>query len=109
MDHTIFELLEQGRADVWFEKARFLRQCGGMALMLTHPDYLLTPNRVGEYERFVSFAAEERDVWAALPRDVAAWWRRRASSSIARDGNAWRVSGPAAREARVVVGVSRSP
>ncbi len=106
MDHTLFDLLQHERADVWFEKARFLRERGGMALLLTHPDYLRTPDRVREYERFVSFVAAEQGAWIALPREVAAWWRRRAASSIARDGDRWSVRGPAAIEARVVVGVS---
>jgi hypothetical protein len=41
-------------------------------------------------------------MWAALPRDVAAWWRRRAASSIERgEDGAWQVVGPTAGEARI--------
>jgi len=32
---------------------------------------------------------------------VAGWWRRRADSSIERDGDDWRVSGPASNDAVV--------
>jgi len=45
MDHTLFELLGEGDGRVWFEKAGFLRERGGMALLLTHPDYQLEPAR----------------------------------------------------------------
>src|SRR5437868_7234563 len=48
-----------------------------------------------------TFAGDET-MWAALPRDVASWWRRRVASSIERDdAGGWRVTGPAAGEARV--------
>lgn len=106
MDHTLFDLLEHEDGGIWFEKARFLRERGGLALLLTHPDYLLDPDRLREYERFVSFVAAEPDVWIALPRDVADWWRRRAASTLELAGSAWRVTGPAAGDARVTLGVS---
>jgi hypothetical protein len=41
------------------------------------------------------------DAWHALPRDVAAWWRRRAQSVPELADGAWVVSGPAAGEAVV--------
>jgi peptidoglycan/xylan/chitin deacetylase (PgdA/CDA1 family) len=106
MDHTVFDLLEHESAEIWFEKARFLRERGGMALLLTHPDYLLPPARQREYERFVSFAAAEHEAWTALPREVAAWWRRRRASTLAPVGDGWAVTGPAADEAQVVLGVA---
>jgi peptidoglycan/xylan/chitin deacetylase (PgdA/CDA1 family) len=107
MDHTVFDLLEHESADVWFEKTRFLRERGGLALLLTHPDYLLTAERLDEYERFASFVAEEQQAWLALPRDVAAWWRRRQASTLEPAGAGWMVRGPAADEARIILGVTR--
>jgi hypothetical protein len=104
MDHTLFELLQLRDGEVWFEKARFLRERGGLAVLLTHPDYLLDPGPLGEYERFVSFAAAEPDAWVALPRDVARWWRRRHASALEPRGDTWAVVGPAAGEARAVLG-----
>jgi hypothetical protein len=106
MDHTLFDLLQHERADVWFEKADFLRERGGMALLLTHPDYLRTPERLREYERFVSFVGAEQGAWIALPREVAAWWRRRRASTLVPAGDGWKVRGPATDEARVVLGVT---
>lgn len=106
MDHTLFELLAQEDGRVWFEKASFLRERGGIALLLTHPDYMLQPVRLAEYERFLSHVACDSSAWLALPREVAAWWRRRAASSLELHGAAWRVVGPAANDARVVLGSS---
>ena len=38
-DHTLFEILGASTSALWLDKARFLRDRGGMALMITHPDY----------------------------------------------------------------------
>ena len=87
---------------VWAQKTRFLRDRAGMALLITHPDYMLERERLDVYDRFLTTFAGDETMWAALPRDVASWWRRRAASSIERDdAGGWRVTGPAAGEARV--------
>jgi hypothetical protein len=100
-DHTLFVILRRAGASTWIDKARQLRERGGLALLLTHPDYMTQP-RIAE--AYVSFLAEfhgDASAWQALPRDVAAWWRRRAASRVEPFGDGWRVVGPAAGEAVV--------
>jgi hypothetical protein len=109
MDHTLFELLGSAEAREWWEKASYLRDQGGMAVVLTHPDYLLEPSRLRVYERFVEWLAADADAWHALPRDVSAWWRRRAASLPVRYGDAWHVEGPAGAEARIRTGLPTVP
>jgi hypothetical protein len=99
-DHTLFELLGHRDETLWVEKARILRERGGMALMLTHPDYA-DPNLCAAYRGFLREFADDAAAWKALPRDVAAWWRRRADSVLECEDGEWRVVGPAADEARV--------
>lgn len=101
MDHTLFELLGHTDERVWVEKADFLRDRGGMALMLTHPDYLEDDTTRAAYEAFLAHVARDDTVWHALPREVSDWWRRRAASRLRHDGNTWLVDGPAT-DARVV-------
>ena len=103
MDHTLFELLGHADGSVWHEKAALLRDRGGMALLLTHPDYL-DDTRLREYELFLETVAGDETAWFALPREVSTWWRRRAASRITRDGNRWIVVGPAAGQARIEFG-----
>ncbi|MDX6477372.1 MAG: hypothetical protein QOH95_2883 [Gaiellaceae bacterium] len=104
MDHTLFVILRRDES-VWTEKARFLREHGGMALLITHPDYLLERERLDVYDRFLETFAGDETMWAALPRDVAGWWRRRAASTVERGVNGeWRVAGPGAGDARVELG-----
>src|SRR4051812_40687864 len=100
MDHTLFVILRRDES-VWSDKTRFLRERSGMALLITHPDYMLDQERLDVYDRFLASFADDEMMWPALPRDVAAWWRRRAASSIVRDGDGWRVEGPAAQDGRV--------
>jgi peptidoglycan/xylan/chitin deacetylase (PgdA/CDA1 family) len=106
MDHTLFDLLGHADGRVWFEKAAFVRERGGMGLLLTHPDYLIDPARLQEYERFVTHVSGDTTAWIALPRDVSDWWRRRAASTLEPSGDTWHVVGPAAGEARVMLGFS---
>ncbi len=100
-DHTLFVILRHSDETAWITKAEFLRERGGMAMIDTHPDYLIDDRIMGAYRRLLERYAADETAWKALPRDVNAWWRRRADSRIERAGAEWIVIGPAAGEARV--------
>jgi hypothetical protein len=100
-DHTLFVILRELDEATWLEKASFLRARGGLALIDTHPDYLVDGEIFSAYSCFLDAFASDQSAWRALPRDVSAWWRRRASSSLQRHQGHWQVVGPAADEARV--------
>jgi glycosyltransferase involved in cell wall biosynthesis len=101
-DHTLFAVLQHRDADVWLRKARHIRERHGMVLVLTHPDYARDDPRITEgYRKLLDEFRGDGTVWHALPRDVAAWWRRRAASSLRHDGDGWIIEGPAATEGRV--------
>ena len=74
-DHTLFVTLGHDHTRVWEQKLDFIRQSAGMALMLTHPDYL-GPRELDLYANFLTRVGETNP-WHALPRDVASWWRFR--------------------------------
>jgi peptidoglycan/xylan/chitin deacetylase (PgdA/CDA1 family) len=101
-DHTMFVLLGRTDGELWSEKARALARRGGMALIITHPDYMIDPDRLGVYDEFVRTFAADPAAWNPLPREAAAWWRRRAASRPELVDGEWTVSGPAAGEARIV-------
>jgi hypothetical protein len=102
-DHNVFELLGETDETLWREKAAFLRSRGGMALALTHPDYMLESERLAAYERLLAAFAGDETAWRALPRDVNDWWRRRASSSLVEGDGGWRIDGPAAADGAVAL------
>jgi len=101
LDHTLFVILCQTDERAWVAKAEFLRDRGGMALIDTHPDYLVDGTILSSYASFLARFASDATAWKALPREVSAWWRRRAASSLRREGEVWRIVGPAADEGRV--------
>jgi hypothetical protein len=101
-DHTLFELLGQQDESVWVEKTELLRGRGGMALMVTHPDYMIDPHVLSSYRRFLEHFAHDDGSWKPLPREVASWWRRRAASRLERIDDEWTIVGPAATDGAVV-------
>jgi hypothetical protein len=102
MDHTVFEIL-CADAGVWREKVDYLRGRGGMAMILTHPDYMHAESRLDAYSGLLDRYAEDETVWRALPGEVSEWWRERAASRIEVDPvtGVARVVGPAAGRASV--------
>ena len=100
-DHTVFVILEQRDDALWRKKTDFLRDRGGMALLLTHPDYMTKPVLVELYRGFLACYADDPTAWKARPRDVASWWRRRAVSRLIPSGREWKIVGPAAEDGRI--------
>ena len=100
-DFTLFTLLERTDESTWVDKTEFLRERGGMALLDTHPDYLIDETARSAYERLLSAFRTDDSAWKALPRDVARWWRRRSDSHLRQRDGSWVVEGPAGEEGRV--------
>lgn len=101
-DHTLFSILQAPSGDVWLRKAEHLRQRGGMALVLTHPDYARNPRLMAAYRCLLDAFHGDETAWHALPREVATWWRERDASVIRGGGTGWRIKGPAATRGRVM-------
>lgn len=76
-DHTLFVGLGEQDDRIWKSKLDYIVRHQGMALMLTHPDYL-TGHRTSEiYFRFLEFVKDIGNYWHATPMDVSRWWRER--------------------------------
>lgn len=102
-DHTLFVILRAQDAATWLEKIAWIRERGGLAVVLTHPDYVDAAPALPAYEELLTAVAADPDVWRPLPREVAAWWRRRARTDVVVDGNGWGLAGPAADEATITM------
>ncbi len=100
-DHTLFVILRQPDESLWLEKTSYLKAHGGMAVLNTHPDYMLVDGRLEAYVRFLQVYAGEAEVWRALPYEVNDWWRRRAASCLELVSGEWRIIGPAAGEGAI--------
>ena len=100
-DHTLFVILRARSGRAWIDKADQIRSRGGMALLITHPDYVDQGPIPAAYEQLLDHVAQDEQVWRALPAEVARWWRRRAATVLEPDGGSWRVAGPAEGEASI--------
>ena len=101
-DHTLLISLTETSPRIWIEKTKFLRGIAGMSLLITHPDYLDTAQRLDIYREFLEHLAGQQDVWHALPREVSAWWRQRDQLRIDGAGDTLRLVGPSADRARMI-------
>jgi peptidoglycan/xylan/chitin deacetylase (PgdA/CDA1 family) len=89
-DFTLFILMRENSTDIWKEKLDWIAGQGGMALILTHPDYMCfdgTPLKREEYparyyEEMLSYIRKKYDgqYWHVLPRQLAAFWREHYST-----------------------------
>lgn len=85
-DFTVFILMRETTIDLWKQKLDWVAERGGMALCLTHPDYMnfdgsrLAPEEYPcrYYEDLLCYVKTQyhKAYWHALPRDVARFWQR---------------------------------
>jgi hypothetical protein len=100
-DHTLFEILGGADERIWIDKIERLKRVQGMALLITHPDYTFDGRSPTAYRKLLEAYQGDKTTWCALPREVSAWWRRRANSQIKASSRGWRVVGPAAGDAAI--------
>ena len=79
-DHTLTEVLRESTPNLWLQKVDFIRDYNGLALVITHPDYLRSAKTWQVYADFLRAMRDIGDFWHALPREVARWWRGRATA-----------------------------
>ena len=78
-DHTLFTLLGHRTPDLWLDQATRIEEYHGLIECLSHPDpsYLGKAENRAMYAEFLRAMADRPQLWKALPRDVATWWRSR--------------------------------
>jgi peptidoglycan/xylan/chitin deacetylase (PgdA/CDA1 family) len=91
-DFTLFVLMKERNIDIWKQKLDWIVEKGGMALLLTHPDYLNFGGKkthheeypVGYYEEFLHYIKSNYSdqYWHVLPRDLARFWSKRFSKTL---------------------------
>jgi hypothetical protein len=88
-DFTLFVLMRETSNVIWHRKLDWIAENGGMALIKTHPDYMVFPHeRAGSetypvewYTDFLDYAKTRygSDAWITTPSAVARYWRGLAS------------------------------
>ncbi len=102
-DHTLFTLLGEKDARLWRAKASAIGARHGLICMLTHPDtddgYTGSGRVFPHYVEMLRELGDDTDLWHALPRDVARWWRSRTLTSVDPTGRI--LEGPASETAMI--------
>lgn len=80
-DFTLFVLMKERNINIWKQKLDWIAQQGGMALLLTHPDYMNFDKRrlnmeeypAMYYEGFLNYIKSnyEGQYWHVLPKEMA--------------------------------------
>ena len=83
-DFLLFVIMNEPGIDIWKTKLDWIAEHGGMALFITHPDYMNFNNRkpgteefpARYYEDFLNYVRERHEgtYWHALPKDVSRFW-----------------------------------
>lgn len=97
-DHTLLIALGEQTPRIWVEKLKLLAKLSGMAMLVTHPDYLDVQSRLNVYRQLLEHLQQLSDTWCTLPQPIAEWWRERDQSQIDAQEN---VEGPACDRGRV--------
>lgn len=90
-DSSLFVLMRRDNIGIWKGKLDWIAERGGMALLITHPDYMyFGGGKPGPeeypaeyYEEFLDYVKTKYEgrYWHALPRDVARFWKKRDGSA----------------------------
>lgn len=80
-DFTLFVILRERNIAIWKEKLDWIAECGGMALLNTHPDYMYFGNGKKGHEEYPAELYQELltylrarydgDYWHVLPKEMA--------------------------------------
>lgn len=86
-DFTLFVLMKERNIDIWKKKLNWIVEKGGMALLITHPDYInCDKGRCGIEEYPMEFYKEflhymkgkyEGQYWNPLPKEMAHFWKEK--------------------------------
>ena len=104
-DHTLLEILKMSPKQMieqWVMSVREIEELQGLVLLIVHPDYMNSTERLNAYEEFLQIVKKEHNFWCALPKEVAEWWRARQKTKLISSSTGWVIDGPVANRALVM-------
>ena len=85
-DFTLFVIMQEKTIDIWKRKLDWIAEQGGMALLITHPDYMNFNEKkqgveeypAGYYKEFLKYIRDTYSgrYWDVLPREMAHFWAK---------------------------------
>ena len=85
-DFLLFVIMREKGIDIWKRKLDWIADRGGMALVITHPDYINLNNDECRYDEYPAKCHEEilryikekyqGQYWNVLPKDISRFWAK---------------------------------
>ena len=107
-DYSLFNILHDYSIRLWKEQISLIQEDCGLISFIVHPDYIISACARRIYVELLAYLSNLRskgEVWMALPRDVAAWWRLRHEMNLVNVGGSWCIEGRGSERARVAYAV----
>ena len=107
-DYSLFNILHDYSIRLWKEQISLIQEDCGLISFIVHPDYIISACARRIYVELLAHLSNLRskgEVWMALPRDVAAWWRLRHEMNLVNAGGSWCIEGRGSERARVAYAV----
>lgn len=109
-DYSLFHILKHFSIDMWRQQVEMILSRHGLASFIVHPDYLRTAAALQVYRRLLEWLREccgTRNLWAATPGEVNAWWRMRDQMTLLNRNGIWEIAGTGSERARVAFAAAR--
>lgn len=103
-DYTLFHILNDYTIDLWVKQISLIRESYGLISFIVHPDYVMTQRARNVYRALLGYLAKLKsggNLWCALPRDVADWWRERSKLELVQEEGQWAIKGAGKERARI--------
>ena len=107
-DYSLFNILHDYSIRLWKEQISLIQEDYGLISFIVHPDYIISACARRIYVELLAYLSNLRstgDLWMALPRDVAAWWRLRREMNLVTAGGSWCIEGRGSERARIAYAV----
>lgn len=110
-DYSLFHILNDYSINLWQQQMQLILESHGLINVIIHPDYSISTRERAVFEALLSHLAklrDERNVWSALPKEVARWWRQRAEMKLVEDEHGLRLEGEGKERARIAYAIERN-
>jgi peptidoglycan/xylan/chitin deacetylase (PgdA/CDA1 family) len=90
-DFTLFSLMKEKNIDIWKKKLDWIAGKGGMALLISHPDYMngskgriIEEYPMDHYKEFLEYVNDRYrgQYWNALPKEMSRFWRENMVTAV---------------------------
>src|SRR6266852_6563094 len=103
-DYSLFHILRQYSIELWKQQIKIIVDGHGLLSFIIHPDYVIETKLQSVYRELLAHLrhqCKERNIWAALPRQIDSWWRQRNAMKLVPNGDGWAIAGEGIERAQI--------